>query len=265
MLKASRLGFGVSGAHGFALVPPSRTLALLAEAYQAGVRVFDTAPAYGNGEAERRLGRALRAMDRDQVTVSTKVGVSGSSLSGLVRDFSPDGVEASLLASLDRLGVEGVDVVFLHGAAPVEWTPLLRQRLSDLRQAGAFKLLGAAGRGLDLERVVEKGWTDCVMTPVHAFLETEERDYIEKVARADLSVFAIETAGDAPAPLRFPRAVSDLYGLAKTLRGPSGGRGRTSVADGLRAALANPHVSVSFFTTTKHRHLQMNLALEGLS
>jgi aryl-alcohol dehydrogenase-like predicted oxidoreductase len=85
--------------------------------------VFDTAPAYGAGEAERRLGRALATLQRDRLVICSKVGFGSHGLRGRSRDFSPDGVESSLRESLARLGVEGLDILFLHGADPSELTP----------------------------------------------------------------------------------------------------------------------------------------------
>jgi predicted oxidoreductase len=105
MSLPSRIGFGVSGAHGTPLVSRAHTVAIIQEAFALGVRVFDTAPAYGAGEAERRLGEALRTLERDQVFVSTKAGLSSYGLSGRRRDFSPDAIEQSLRASLDRFSL----------------------------------------------------------------------------------------------------------------------------------------------------------------
>jgi len=100
-------------------------------AWDAGVRYFDTAPHYGLGLSERRLGEALRGRDRASYTLSTKVGRllvpdpgpdGGRDLEGFavpathrrVWDFSREGVRRSLEASLERLGLDRVDVLYLH-------------------------------------------------------------------------------------------------------------------------------------------------------
>ena len=96
---------------------------VVAAAWAAGVRHFDTAPSYG--EAERRLGRALRTVPRDSIVVSTKVGrISmanpepyelGSTATGEARfDYSAAGVRQSVEDSLTRLGLDRVDLVLLH-------------------------------------------------------------------------------------------------------------------------------------------------------
>ena len=105
-------------------------------AWDAGVRTFDTAPHYGIGVAERRLGEALQARPRDAFTLSTKVGrlLRPVEREGLdlehgfhvrashqrVWDFSADGVRRSLEESLERMGLDRVDVVLLHDPDTVQ-------------------------------------------------------------------------------------------------------------------------------------------------
>ncbi|MFF4799024.1 aldo/keto reductase [Streptomyces sp. NPDC001351] len=102
----------------------------VAAAWQQGIRYFDTAPHYGLGLSERRLGAALREHPRSAYTISTKVGrrlepsdEGGDDLANgfavpathrRVWDFSADGVRRSIEASLERLGLDHVDVVYLH-------------------------------------------------------------------------------------------------------------------------------------------------------
>ncbi|UUU36229.1 aldo/keto reductase [Streptomyces sp. CA-210063] len=111
-------------------VPDEEAAAAIDAAWDAGIRTFDTAPHYGLGLSERRLGAALRDRPRDTYTVSTKVGrllvpddgggddlAHGFAVPATLRrvwDFSADGVRRSLEASLDRLGLDRVDIVLLH-------------------------------------------------------------------------------------------------------------------------------------------------------
>ncbi|MGZ4649291.1 MAG: aldo/keto reductase, partial [Kineosporiaceae bacterium] len=115
----------------YAAVPDDVALATVHAAWAGGVRAFDTAPHYGLGLSERRLGRALAGRPREEFVLSTKVGrllVADPSGAGRgddqgfdvpassrrVWDFSRDGVCRSLDASLTRLGLDRVDVVYLH-------------------------------------------------------------------------------------------------------------------------------------------------------
>jgi len=252
----------VSGAHGTALVSPTQTRALIGEAFELGIRVFDTAPAYGAGEAERRLGAALRDLPREQVFVCTKSGLSSAALSRRMRDFSPEGIERSVRASLARLGVEGVDALFLHGAGAGELTDALFERLDALKSAGAFGLLGAAGRGKELDAALGTGRFQCLMQPVHPFLDAESEARVIRAHGAGVEVFAIETAGPGGAPLRAPRRPADLYALARALRGGARDRARrVPVSEGLEAALARQEVGVVLTNTTRPAHLAANAAL----
>ncbi|MFG2860060.1 aldo/keto reductase [Streptomyces sioyaensis] len=111
-------------------IPERQAHEVVRAAFAAGVGYFDTAPHYGAGLSEERLGRALRGHDRATYTLSTKVGrrlrplLPGEEVSdegfveaparARVRDHSRDGIRATLEASLERLGVDAVDVVYLH-------------------------------------------------------------------------------------------------------------------------------------------------------
>lgn len=92
--------------------------AIVDAAWDSGVRYFDTAPHYGLGLAEARLGVALQRRPRDEYVVSTKVGrlLVPDGFGGLVRqwDFSAAGVERSLEESLARLGLDRIDIALIH-------------------------------------------------------------------------------------------------------------------------------------------------------
>ena len=128
-------------------------IATIERAYEAGIRYFDMAPIYGLGRAERRIGRALAGIPREQFVISTKVGRlleysgvnSGTSEPGVVFDWSRDGVMRSLDESLQRLGMDRIDIALLHGpqdhheAAIGEAYPAL----ADLRSQGVITAIGA--------------------------------------------------------------------------------------------------------------------------
>lgn len=133
-------------------------------AWDAGLRHFDTAPHYGLGLSERRLGRSLGRRRRDEFVLSTKVGrlllpspETADSPDGrfLVRathrrewDFSRDGVLRSFESSLDRLGVDRVDIVYLHDPDD-QWAEAASSgvdTLVELREQGA---IGAVGVGMN--------------------------------------------------------------------------------------------------------------------
>lgn len=134
-------------------------------AWDAGVRYFDTAPHYGLGLSERRLGELLAEHDRSEFTISTKVGKllvpnpggedsqddQGFAVPAVVKrqwDFSAEGVTRSLESSLDRLGLDRVDIVYVHDPddfgdqVVAEAIPAL----VELRDRG---VIGAIGTGMN--------------------------------------------------------------------------------------------------------------------
>ncbi|GHJ59737.1 oxidoreductase [Nocardioides sp. OK12] len=180
-----RLGLGGArlGNHLVAL-DDAGARAVLDEAWERGVRLFDTAPHYGLGLSERRLGDFLAGRDRQQFRISTKVGrrlVEQPNPEGAVDDedflvpadrrrvwdFSEAGIRATLEQSLERLGLDHVDAVYLHdperfdlGRALAEGLPAL-QRLKDEGLVGA---VGVASMRLDaLVAAVREGPVDELM------------------------------------------------------------------------------------------------------
>jgi aryl-alcohol dehydrogenase-like predicted oxidoreductase len=115
------IGIGKPWGHAPAAVPTEReALALLESAFDVGIRYFDTAPSYGDGVSERRLGRFLKRMppgQRSQVTVATKFGEHWDRVAGApYADHSFDALRRSLDESLARLG--SVEILQLHKTTP---------------------------------------------------------------------------------------------------------------------------------------------------
>ncbi|MFI9010329.1 aldo/keto reductase [Actinosynnema sp. NPDC053489] len=165
MIPLSPLGFG-GGPIGnlFAEVSDVDALGALEAAWDVGVRYFDTAPHYGLGLSERRVGAFLAGRPRDEFVVSTKVGrvlkpapgdgddlANGFAVPAAARrrwDFSADGVRRSLESSLDRLGLDRVDVVYVHD--PDEhWEQAVSQAVPALLALRSEGVVGAVGVGMN--------------------------------------------------------------------------------------------------------------------
>lgn len=125
--------------------------ATLDAALAAGIGYFDTAPLYGCGLSERRLGRALARHGGKRPMLSTKVGhvidmPEGSYMAAERRrnDFSRDGIRRSLERSLGRLGVERVDLVYIHDPKPgPAQAEAAFAALDELRSEGLLDAIGA--------------------------------------------------------------------------------------------------------------------------
>jgi D-threo-aldose 1-dehydrogenase len=144
-------------------------------AWDLGIRFFDTAPYYGSGLSETRLGLGLRGRRRSEYVVSTKVGrrlePGRSSWHGAPPlrayfDFSYDGALRSLEESLDRLGLDQVDVALVHD--PDEYyadaTSGAFRALRRLRDEGSVKRIGVGMNSSDLLcRFAEESDPDCFL------------------------------------------------------------------------------------------------------
>ena len=141
-------------------------------AWQAGIRYFDTAPHYGIGLSERRLGAALAQYPRDEFVVSTKVGrllvptpenvdqldEHGFMVPAAFRrewDFSRDGILRSFEGSLERLGLDRVDVVYLHDPDS-HWQQASTEGIAALIELREQGLIGAIGAGMNQSAMVAR-------------------------------------------------------------------------------------------------------------
>jgi D-threo-aldose 1-dehydrogenase len=165
-------------------------------AWELGMRYFDTAPHYGLGLSERRVGTALRQRPRHDYVLSTKVGrlleprprIEGLDDEGYavaathrrVFDFSRDGIRRSLTESLERLGLGRVDVVYLHDPDR-HVDEVLHTGFAALAELRAEGVVGAIGAGMNdatvLARLVRETDMDVVMLAGrYTLLEQESLD-----------------------------------------------------------------------------------------
>ncbi|QMU71389.1 aldo/keto reductase [Streptacidiphilus sp. P02-A3a] len=151
------------------LVDAAAARACLHRAVGLGVRYLDTAPFYGAGLAESRLGAFLAEHDRADLVLSTKVGrsvVARGRGATTVFDFSGEAIRRQLDASLRRMRVDRIDTVFLHDPDD-HWTEALDQAwpvLAELRDQG---VVGSVGAGMNqvpmLTRFVQETDMDVVL------------------------------------------------------------------------------------------------------
>jgi D-threo-aldose 1-dehydrogenase len=176
-LAVSALGVGSTALAGmFRPTSEEQAQATLRAAADAGLRYFDTAPQYGHGLGEQRVGRALRELGRERFTLSTKVGkLLGPA--GIEFDYSGAGVLRSVEQSLERLGLERIDMLFIHDVNRKYHGERVEERyreaiagavpaLAELRRAGTVKAIGVALNDVDIcARFVREAQIDAVMLP----------------------------------------------------------------------------------------------------
>lgn len=172
----SRLAFGGAPVGNlYAEVDEVAARRTILHAWTGGIRHFDTAPYYGFGLSETRIGDALAGVPRDSYTLSTKVGrviedvagrrgeADGFAVDGRAArfDYSRDGVRRALEASLRRLRTDRIDILFLHdiGALthgerhPLVLAQALDEALPEMARMREEGLVGAIGIGVNEEAV----------------------------------------------------------------------------------------------------------------
>ena len=181
-VQVTELGFGGGPLGGlFEPLDDETAAQALEAAWDSGIRYFDTSPHYGIGHSERRIGDLLRSKPRDEWTLSTKVGrllipqdpagrtdepFQVPATHRRVWDFTRDGVLRSVEDSLARIGVDRIDVLYLHDAEE-HFEDALREGVPALVELRAQGVVGAIGAGMyhpgKLTRLVEESDVDVVM------------------------------------------------------------------------------------------------------
>ncbi|WP_217214322.1 aldo/keto reductase [Streptomyces sp. AC550_RSS872] len=205
-VEVSPLSFGGAGLGNlYTEVGEQQAYEAVDAAWDAGIRYFDTAPHYGLGLSERRLGAALRERPRDQYVISTKVGrrlepvpdASGDDLANgfavpathrRVWDFSADGVRRSLEGSLERLGLDRVDVVYLHDPDD-HAEQAFREGYPALEKLRSEGVVGAIGAGMNQAEMLTRFVTD---TDVDVVLCAGRYTLLDQSALDDLLPVAVE-------------------------------------------------------------------------
>jgi D-threo-aldose 1-dehydrogenase len=172
-LEVTRLGLGTAPLGDlYEAVSDDVAAATVRTAVDLGLGLVDTAPLYGNGSAERRVGHALASADRSSVIVATKVGRLLRNVDGVrgevsaVFDFSYDGVMRSVEESLERLGLDRVEILHIHDPDDHHDEALegAYTALDRLRSEGS---IGAIGAGMNqaemLARFAREGDFDCFL------------------------------------------------------------------------------------------------------
>jgi D-threo-aldose 1-dehydrogenase len=286
LARLPRIGFGTAPlGNMFTSVSNEDASAALQCAYDEGIRFFDTAPQYGLGLAEQRLGVALRQFDRSEIILSSKVGrildTDGSERntsfvdlphSNRYRwDFSRDGVLRSIDASCQRLGVDRLDIVHvhdpdahedeaMHGAFPT---------LIQLRNEG---VIGAVGCGMNqfemLSRFVDRVDLDVILLAGRwTLLDRTGEPLLTKCADRSVQVIVggVFNSGLLATPETTPMfdysaAEPALVARAQALGVEARSQGSTLIAEAIRFPFTHPGVSSVLLGMRSVSEVRANLA-----
>ena len=180
-IRVTRLGIGGAPIGSlFRTVSEDDAVATVQRGLELGLNYIDTAPLYGHGVSEIRLGRALQGIPRDSFVLSTKVGrvlnpVNEAPISPHfhslpkmepVFDYSRDGILRSLEESLQRLNFDRVDIAYIHDADD-HWEQAIGRAyptLADLRSQGVVQAIGVGMNQWEMEaRFAREGDFDCFL------------------------------------------------------------------------------------------------------
>ena len=181
-LAVTRLGLGCAAIGGlYGDIPDEQAVQVVHRAFHLGLNLVDTAPLYGAGKSETRLGLALKEVPRDNYILASKVGrilvptEAGESDGGIfenpppfkpVFDYSYDGVMRSFEDSLKRLGVNRIDILHIHDPDD-HWEEAISGAYPALERLRCEGIISAVSAGMNqwemLARFAREGDFDCFL------------------------------------------------------------------------------------------------------
>jgi len=216
-IEVTALGFGGApiGAVGDRITEDDAS-AIIAAALDGGIQYLDVAPLYGHGLSEKRLGKVLRKLPRDEFVLSTKVGrllvsedegerdaqMQDKEGRAIQYDYSYDGAKRSLDASLERLGVDRVDIllchdidVWTHGDAQPGIFETARKgilpAMVDLKEQGVVRAIGLGVNEWPVcSRIMDEFPVDCFLLAGRFTLLEQEplKEFLPKCLDQQVSV-----------------------------------------------------------------------------
>jgi D-threo-aldose 1-dehydrogenase len=279
-VAVSQLGVGTAPFGSFAREDTDAAIdEAFAQLYSAGLRYFDTAPFYGLGLAEHRLGACLRTIDRRSLTLSTKIGrmmkpVDGGVAPGIsggaspfevAFDYSYDGTLRSIEHSLQRLQTNAVDIVLIHDVNRRWQGDRVEERyreamsgahraLYDLRAQGAIKAFGVGVNDWNiLLRFAADGDFDCFMlagrytlldhSALESFMPDCERRGISVLMAAPFNSGILATGAKAGATFFYVEAEPEIMARTRRIEAVCERHGVALAAAALQFPLAHPVVA----------------------
>ena len=276
-LQVTNFGLGTAPIGHTASVSDTDADATIRGAYELGVRLFDSAPLYGLGEAEIRIGRALQGIPRDNYVLSTKIGrVLNADRSAFVYDYSRDGVMRSIEGSLARLKTDRLDIVLVHdpdadvvdheqdaldGAFPT---------LQDLRDQGVIKALGAGMNQWQMEqRFAEQADPDVfLLAGRYTLLEQTSLDFLERCKQKGVGIFLggvynsgiLATGPHETAQYNYMNAPTEILAKARQIKAITDRYDVGLNVAALHFSLAHPAVTSLVVGAVKPSEVEANIA-----
>ncbi|MEM9252256.1 MAG: aldo/keto reductase [Planctomycetota bacterium] len=270
-LDVSILSYGASSLGGvFHDIDESQGVRTVHEVLDLGINLIDVSPYYGLTKAETVLGKALREIDRDRYILATKVGRYGDDPADF--DFSADRVKASVDESLERLGVDHIDIIQCHDIEFAEFDYVMNEAIPALREvvaAGKAKFVGVTGLPLTvftktMDRLGPDGF-DTILSYCHFELNDTTllpiaRDFAEKglgVINASPTGMGLLTERGAPdwhpAPESIMAVCQEAVELCKS-------RGKPITDLAIAYAVSEPSIASTLVSSSNPANMRRNIA-----
>ncbi|MGH6961236.1 MAG: aldo/keto reductase [Dongiaceae bacterium] len=267
----------------YAPLSDAEAAATLDAAFDAGVTLVDTAPFYGHGWSEHRVGAAMRTRKRDDIVLSTKIGrllrpadpatgLDGGVFAAVLPfrpefDYSYEGVMRSVEDSLQRLGTHRIDILLIHDVDVwTHGTPEASDRrirevmeggykaLVELRDAGAVKAIGAGINEWEIcQKLAGLGDFDCfLLAGRYSLLEQESlKSFLPLCTKRGIGIFLggpyntgiLATGAVAGAMYNYKPATPDILKRVRKIEAVCQRHGVTIASAALQFPLAHPAVA----------------------
>ncbi|HXT60119.1 MAG TPA: aldo/keto reductase [Pirellulales bacterium] len=248
-LELSSLSFGASSlGQEFRPVDLNEAVRSVHVALDAGMNFIDTSPYYGRGLSECLLGIALRGVPRDRYYLGTKLGRYAPKHF----DFSARRVAESVDISLERLGVEHLDVMLCHDIEFVEMAQIVEETLPALRkiqQQGKLRFIGVSGYPMKMFRwVLDRAELDVVLSYNHYTLQnTMLADLVPYLKQKGVGImnaapFSARLLTNSPLPA-WHKATAEVRGICRQAAEHCSARGVDIAQLALQYSLAHPDLA----------------------
>lgn len=273
----SILGFGAAAVWSKPQFTDQDARKILQVAYDHGVNYFDTAPSYGWGIAERRLGSFLKDVPHENLVLSTKVGTVRDQSGRRGTDYSAIGMERSFSESLSRLGIERVDILYLHGATNELFKDETYRFFEREKERGRIDYSGVNSFQPEIVNRMIDSPIDCVMLQMN-INDIRVLPLLNRLKQNRKTIVAgtILAQGITNMKTFLPTNINRVWYLIRALKNDpffiSRGRklrkildqhGLTGPADSLRFVVSDPRVTTGLFGTSSVHHVIQNIEAAG--
>ena len=267
-MKLSRISFGASSLGAvFHPLKEKEGIRAVHTALELGINFIDVSPYYGHLKAERLLGKALREVDRSRYYLSTKVGRYGRDGEN-EWDYSAIRARESVYESMERLGVEHIDLINVHDIEFADLEQVCQETLpalAELRDQGIVKHIGITNLNLRHFRYVIEhlppGTVESVLSFCHYTLNDDSlADYLDffeahRVGVINASPYSMGLLTERGAPLWHP-APAALKRLARRAVDHCKSKGISIEQLAVSYSTANPRIATTLFSSTTPENVE---------